>query len=93
MTIRVDRPLNEIKRLALNPPAVALPQLTTNVRTILTRLISILAIAIALSGCATSANFGSDAEANKTQVRLVSGTFDVVYRAAVQTVVMPGPSI
>lgn len=37
-----------------------------------------------LSGCATTANYGSDAEANKTQTRTFESTFDLVYRAAVQ---------
>lgn len=48
------------------------------------RNLAFLIILIALSGCATTANYGSDAEANKTQTRTFKSTFDSVYRSAVQ---------
>ncbi len=37
-----------------------------------------------LSGCATTANYGADAEANKTQTRTFDSTYDSVYLAEVQ---------
>lgn len=44
-----------------------------------------LVVLISLSSCATTSNFGADAEASKTQTRTFeSSSFDSVYRAAVQ---------
>jgi len=48
------------------------------------RNVAFLMFLAILSGCATTANYGSDAEANKTQTRTFESTFDSVYRAAVQ---------
>lgn len=46
-------------------------------------LATLVALTI-LSGCAATANYGSDSEANKTQIRTFESTFDSVYRAAIQ---------
>lgn len=37
-----------------------------------------------LSSCASTDSYGSEAEANKTQIRSFDSTFDTVYRAAIE---------
>jgi hypothetical protein len=48
------------------------------------RNLSLLIVLSIFTGCAATANYGSDADANKTQSRTFESTFDSVYRAAVQ---------
>lgn len=46
--------------------------------------LALLVALVIISGCATTANYGSDSEANKTQIRTFESTYDSVYRAAIQ---------
>lgn len=52
----------------------------------MSRLMKTCFLIILMSGCAaTSANFGPEAEANKTQERTFEASYDEVYRTLIQT--------
>lgn len=48
------------------------------------RTLSVFITLVVLSGCAATANYGSNSDENKTQTQTFKATFDSVYRSAIQ---------
>jgi uncharacterized FlaG/YvyC family protein len=48
------------------------------------RTLSVFITLVVLSGCALTANYGSNSDENKTQTQTFKATFDSVYRSAIQ---------